>query len=354
MTELTPFLKKLISLPGLSGYEGPVRETISEAWQPLTDALSVSKVGSLHGLKRGSATEPCRSILLAAHMDGIGLMVTQITAGFLHFTQVGGVDPRILPGQRVTVYGRKELPGIVVQPSEALLPPRESGRPVEMEHLLVDTGLPADEVTQWVRPGDLIAFASQPLDLPADCVAGHSLDNRASVAAVTQCLLELQRMRHDWDVWAVATVQEETAYLGSYTSPFEIRPDLAVVIDVTFAKGPGANDYRSFPLGKGLALGLGPNIHPAVYRELKKLADELEIPYGVDPMPQHSGTDAYAVQVTAEGIPTGVISIPLRYMHTPVEVISMKDVIRCGHLLAEFIARLTPDFMNKINWEDER
>lgn len=101
-------------------------------------------------------------------------------------------------------------------------------------------------------------------------------------------------------------------------------------------------------------MGLGPNIHPAMYSELKKLADEIEIPYGIDPMPQHSGTDAYAVQVTAEGIPTGVISIPLRYMHTPVEVISIKDVIRCGHLMAEFIARMTPNFMTKINWEDER
>ncbi len=354
MPELTPFLKKLISLPGLSGYEGPVREAIAETWRPLTDALSVSKVGSLHGLKRGGGEEPRRSILLAAHMDGIGLMVTQISAGFLHFTQIGGVDPRILPGQRVTVYGRKELPGIVVQPSEAILPPRESGRPVEMEHLLIDTGLTPEEVALLVRPGDLIAFASQPIDLPADCVAGHSLDNRASVAAVTQCLMELQHMRHTWDVWAVATVQEETAFLGSYTSPFELRPDLSIVIDVTFAKGPGASDYRTFPLGKGLALGLGPNIHPAMYSELKKLADEIEIPYGIDPMPQHSGTDAYAVQVTAEGIPTGVISIPLRYMHTPVEVISIKDVIRCGHLMAEFIARMTPNFMTKINWEDER
>jgi len=125
-----------------------------------------------------------------------------------------------------------------------------------------------------------------------------------------------------------------------------------VAIDVTFAKGPGASDWRAAPLGKGVTLGLGPNVHPGVYKAFKELAEKLDIPAQVDPMPGHSGTDAFAIQVAAEGVPSMVLSVPLRYMHTPVELVSMKDVTRAGHLLAEFIANLAPDFVEKLTWED--
>jgi tetrahedral aminopeptidase len=352
MIELNSFLKEIISLPGLSGHEQPVRNVIANAWQPLVSELSVSPMGSLHGLRRGSGPEPRRRIMLAAHMDAIGLIATKVVDGFLHFTQIGGVDPRILPGTPVIVHGRKDLPGLVVQPADHLLPPRENSKPVEMEHLLVDIGLQPSEVNELVRPGDLISYATQPTDLPGEALAGHSLDDRACVAAVTQCLLELQHMKHAWDVYAVATVQEEVTFAGAYTSPFQIRPDLAIAIDVTFAKGPGSSDYRTVPLGKFTPIGWGPNLHPALYKEVTQMCDQLEIAYQRDPIARHSGTDAYAMQVTAEGIPCMLLEVPLRYMHTPVEVICMKDIVRAGHIMAEFIARLQPDFIEKITWED--
>jgi tetrahedral aminopeptidase len=352
--ELTPFLKDLLSLPGLSGYEGPARQRISEAWQPLVDQLSTSRMGSLHGFRRGVGAEPRPGILLAAHMDAIGLMVTGIAAegGYLRITQIGGVDPRILPGQPVTVHGRQALPGIVFLPVDRLLPANLSGKPAPLKYLMIDTGLQADEVAQLVRPGDLVSFAQQPLELAGDIIAGHSLDNRASVAAITLCLQELEHMTTAWDVWAVATVQEEETFGGAYTSPFEIRPALAVAIDVTHATGPGVSDYRGFALGKGLVLGWGPNIHPAVHKTFLDLAKKLEIPYKVEAMARHSGTDAFAMQVVAEGIPTMVVSIPLRYMHTPVEAVALKDIERTGHLLAEFIARLEPDYIQHIKWDE--
>ncbi len=355
MIEIKDFLKTLISQPGLSGYEGPVRETIARTWQPLVDELSASPLGSLHGLKRGDGDDPRPRILLAAHMDAIGLMVTEVTDGLLRITDVGGVDPRILPGQRVTVHGRRDLPGVVVQPGAHLLPQETNAKQaVAMRYLLVDTGLLPEEVEQLVRPGDLISFAQPPIELSSDLLAGHSLDNRASVAAVTHCLQELQQRRHCWDVWAAATVQEEVTLGGGYTSPFSIRPDIAVAIDVTFAKGPGGpSDYRTFPLGKGPTLGWGPNIHPALMRQFKQLAERLDLPFLTEVMPMHSGTDSFAMQVVAEGIPTMVISIPLRYMHTPVEVISLKDIGRTGHLLAEFIAGLQTDSLKTITWEEE-
>lgn len=355
MTDSKTFLKTLMSLPGLSGYEDPVRDEIAAAWRPLVDELHTSPLGSLHALKRGSGEKPRRRILLMAHMDAIGLMVTRIVGGLLRITDVGGVDPRILPGQQVIVHARRPLPAVIVQPSPALLPPSiGSKEPVDMEYLFVDTGLLPDEVAELVRIGDLVSFAQPPLELSSDILAGHSLDNRASVAALHVCLEELQQARHEWDVWAVASVQEEETLVGAYTSPFAIRPDLAVAIDVTFARGPGSpTDYRTFPLGKGLTIGWGSNIHPGLYKEFKQLAEQLEIPYSVELLPGSSGTDAIGIQVIAEGVPTMVLGIPIRYMHTPLEVVSMEDITRSGHLMAEFIARLQPDFLDSLTWDHE-
>ena len=357
--QLQTFLKKLISAPGLSGYEGPVRELIEEAWRPLTDELHVSRLGSLHGLRRGSlskaqpANGKAPSLLLAGHMDSIGLMVTAVTEGLLGVTEVGGLDPRVLPGQLVSVHGREELPGVIVQPPAHLLPKDLRDRPAPLKYLWVDTGLLPSEVERLVRVGDLVSFAQPPIELGNELLAGHTLDDRAAVAAITYCLQELQGRELAWDLWAVATVQEEETLGGAFTSAFELRPDLAVAIDVTFGSGPGSPSHGTFPIGKGITLGWGPNIHPALHNTFKELADRLEIPYKLEPVPGNSGTDAIGLQVTAEGIPTAILSIPLRYMHTPVEMVSMKDITRAGRLLAEFAVQLDEHFMEKLQWDHE-
>ena len=193
--------------------------------------------------------------------------------------------------------------------------------------------------------GDFISFRQPLRKLLGKRVAGKSLDNRASVAAVTVCLEHLQNRKHDWDVVAIATSQEETRLLGAITSAFAQRPDAAVAIDVTFGKGPGASDTGTFALGSGPALDLGPNVHSGMYKALKKTADSIEMSVSTGTHSRASGTDAFAVQVARSGIPTGLISIPLRYMHTMVESISLKDVERSGRLLAEFIARLDDGFL---------
>jgi endoglucanase len=189
--------------------------------------------------------------------------------------------------------------------------------------------------------------------MSGEFLSGHSLDNRASVAALTVCLEELQTRLHDWDVWAVATAQEEETLGGAATSAFELEPDLAVVIDVTFAKGPGASGWETVPLGKGPTIGWGANLHPFLHDRFKELAGKLDLPAVDLPVPVYSGTDAYAIQVARAGIPTALLGIPLRYMHTPVEVISIKDVQRVGRLLAAFISGLQPDFASTITWESK-
>ena len=159
-------------------------------------------------------------------------------------------------------------------------------------------------------------------------------------------------MKHNWDVWAVATVQEEETLGGGFTSPFQLNPTIAVAIDVTFGKGPGANDWRTVNLSKGPTLAWGPNAHPYIHKKFLDVAEELEIPFQKEYITRHSGTDAYAMQVVAGGFPTMVIGIPLRYMHTPVEMIAMKDMERAGRLMAETIVRLEVDFMEKITWDE--
>ncbi len=308
-------------------------------------------MGSLEGLRKGSGSEPRPSVLLAAHMDAIGLIASEIIDGFIRFTRIGGVDPRILPGQPVLIHGREMLSGVVVQPSAALVPEDIGRNPVPMEYLWIDTGLEPAEVARLVRTGDVISFAQPPFELAGETLTGHTLDDRSSVAAITYCLQLLQTRVHKWDVWAVATVQEETSFGGAYTSTFGLKPDLGVAIDVTHAKGPGTSEPWIATLGKGMVLDLGPNIHPWMNKTFKEIADEMEIPYQTHAYSSHSGTDAYAIQVTAQGKPTMVVSIPLRYMHTPVETVSMKDVKRVGRLLAEFITRLDEKTLDQITWE---
>jgi putative aminopeptidase FrvX len=351
-TELLALLTSLLASPGLSGYEGSIRKVIEPVWRPLTDEISVSRLGSLHGLKKGSGPEPRPTILIAAHMDAIGLMVTSIVDGFLRVTEVGGLDPRVLPGQLVTVHGRQDIPGVIVQPPAHLRPKSAGKGPVPLKYLLVDTGLKPQRVKNLIRSGDLISFAQEPFQMQGDTIVGHSLDNRASLAALTHFLDELKKRNHVWDVWAVATVQEEVTMGGAKTSAFQLRPQLAIAIDVTWGKSTGTPDHKTFALGKGPTLGLGPNIHPGLHKSFKELADSLEIPYAVEVMPRHSGTDAYDLQVAAEGIPTMVVSIPLRYMHTPVEVVALKDIQRTAHLLSEFIAHLDRDFMDKLTLDE--
>jgi putative aminopeptidase FrvX len=354
MTDILPFLKSLISVSGLSGYETPVADLIAEKWRPLVDETSMSRVGSLHGLKKGRGKTPRPSVMIAAHMDAIGLRVSKIMDGFLHITNVGGIDVRVLPGAQVTVHASgsdEELPGVIVMPPARFLPESAGDGVVAINYLLVDTGLLPRDVEKKVHVGDLVSFANEPFELAGDVISGHSLDNRASVAALTICLEELQNKPHVWDVWAVATVQEEVTLLGASSSAFELRPQIAIVVDGAFAKGPGANGWQTFPLAKGVGLCIGPNMHPFLHKHLSELAERLEIPWFLDVTPSHSGTDAFAVQTTAEGIPTALMEYPLRYMHTPVEMIVVKDIQRVGRLLAEFIASLEANFVDTIVWE---
>ena len=354
--ELIPFLKSMLSVAGLSGYEAPIRDVITPVWQSLSDHTWVSSHGGLHAIRYGAAAEPRPKVMIAAHMDAIGLMVTHIEDGFLRFTQVGGVDQRILPGQMVIVHASNsdktiELPAMVVMPPAFLLPKDGGKGALPQKYLLVDTGLRAKEVDELVRVGDVISFATEPRELSGGLLSGHTLDNRASVAATTVALDLLSRRKHQWDVIAVATSQEEVGGIGAMGSAFDIMPDFAIVIDVTFASGPGSTGAGTFEMGKAVPLTWGACDHPALYKAMEECAKEYEIPITPEFAPRGSGTDAWDVQVAQAGIPVIELGIPLRYMHTPVEIVSIKDIKRAGRLMAEMITDLPIDFMERVIWE---
>lgn len=352
MDKIETFLHALLSTPGLSGFEKPVSTLIAEQWKPLVDELTTSPLGSLHALRKSTATEPRPSIMLAAHMDAIGLMVKDIRDGFLMVSQIGGVDPRVLPGQAVTVHGTRDFPGIVQMIPDRFLKSNAAGNPPNYARLFVDTGMNENELKRNIHIGDIISFASTPIQFSDGYISGHSLDNRASVAALTVCLEELKNYRLDWNLWCVATVQEETHLLGAITSTYHLQPDLGVAVDVTFAEEPGLKNHGTFPLGKGPTIGLGANVHPALHRSFTELAKEIDLPYAVETIPRGSGTDGMAIQITAAGVPTMVIGIPIRYMHTPYELTTMTDIRRAGRLLARFVSALDADSLTTLFTEE--
>ncbi len=337
---MAALLQELSETEGVSGYEEAVRERVCQAMAPLVDEFRVDAMGNLIALKRGTGEEPRRKVMLAGHMDEIGLMVTQVKEGFLHFTEVGGFDVRILPGQEVLVHGVRLLPGVVAARPPHVLSPEERKKVVPMDDLFIDVGLAPEEVQALVHVGDIITLRVPYTALRNERAAGKAMDNRTAVVAMVACLEELGRLQHTWDVYAVATVQEEVGLRGAITSTFQVVPDVGIALDVTHATMPGISEDKAVEMGKGPSIALGPNIHPRVYDFLVETARRYEIPYQVEPIPGRSGTDAWAIQVSRSGVPTGLLGIPLRYMHNPVETVDLQDIRRAGRLLALTIARM--------------
>lgn len=346
--DLKEHLAELCETPGLSGYEGPVREVLQRAWEGLVDEIAVDALGSLLATRYGSGKEPRKKALVTAHMDEIGLMVTQIEGAFLRVTEVSGVDKRVLLGQPVTVHGEKALPGLIGSRPPHVLPADERNRYPDFDDLVVDTGLSARQLKQLVRVGAPVTFDQPSVSLGSGLLCCKAMDNRASVAALTILLDQLQTRSHEWDVLVAATVQEEVTLGGGETIAWRTRPDIAIVIDTTWATGNGVKEGQGFRLGSGPSLIIGPNAHPKLFDLLMETAKQLEVKVHPEPMPRGSGTEAWAIQISRDGVPTAILGIPLRNMHTPVEIVALKDIERVVRLIAGFIGSLDDETLNKL------
>ena len=235
-------LKRLVETHAPSGYEAPVAELLREEWAELVDEFDADRLGSLIGVKRATnAAKGKRKIMLAAHMDEIGLMVREIEDGFIYVHRISGIDPRVMLAQPVLVHGARALPGVVATMPPHMLSAAERKQFQPIDALVVDVGLPAEEVEQIVSVGDLVTVEGPLIELRGRKVASKAMDDRACIAVITTCLQLLRNMRHSWDVYAAATVQEEVGLRGATTAANHIEPDCAIALDVGFAEQPGVS-----------------------------------------------------------------------------------------------------------------
>ncbi len=342
-------LRRLSEASGISGQEGVVREILVEELRPLADEVKIDQMGNVIALKRGDASKgdeksPGR-LLLTAHTDEIGLVVSGFWEGFLRVHPVGGFDRRALLGQEVVVHGRKVLPGVI-----GARPPHLGGQDVpQWKDILVDVGMSSDDdLRDLVRIGDPITLRGRFGELMNDKIFGKAFDDRSCVVAIVEALRILQDYRHRWDVIFLGAVQEEIGHKGAFTGGYSVFPDLGIALDVGFATQPGVGKGQGHEAGKGPMLALGPAFHRPLVEELKTVADRWNIPHQQEVITGPSGTDAWALQVIRSGIPTALISLPLRSMHTAVETIAWSDVESAARWLAQFAAGLSDDSREKM------
>jgi putative aminopeptidase FrvX len=340
-------LRDLLTAPGPSGYEAAPNGIWREAAGKFAE-VSSDTVGS--SVARVASTGDGPLLAIVGHIDEIGLIVTQIDDdGFLHFTGVGGWDWQILVGQRVEVATREgPVPGVVGKKPIHLLKDEERKKVPEPKDLHIDVGAKdGDEARGWVRIGDVAVIAGEPVELPNERVVSRALDNRlGAYVALEAARLVSEAGGAPGEVAAVASAQEETTFAGSRTSAFALDPRVAIVVDVTHATdAPGIEERElgKHELGSGAVIERGSIISPAVFELLHDAAEAEDIPFTVAASGAKTGTDADAVHISRAGVPTGVLSIPLRYMHSPVEMVQLDDVDACARLVAAFARRLGPD-----------
>lgn len=344
MTEIPPLLDKLLRVGAPSGYEGPA----AALWREAASFASLSSDGIGSSIARIGDEAPLLAVV--GHIDEIGLTVTHIDEkGFLYFSPIGGWDPQVLVGQRVEVRGPEgTVPGVIGRKPLHLLDTDQRKKVVELKRLHIDVGAAdRDQAAAIVRVGDPVVIAAEPVPLAGSRLVSRAMDNRLGAYVA----LEAMRRCHErgslpGGFAAVAAVQEEIGLFGARTAAFEVRPDLAIAVDVTHATdAPGVDEKElgSHALGSGPAIERGSTLSPKVFELLVEAAEDTGIDYTISASGRNTGTDADAIQISRSGIPTGLVSIPLRYMHSPVELVDLTDVEATVELIAAFAARLDGD-----------
>jgi endoglucanase len=355
--EIFGLLKRIAEIPAPSGREDSVRNIVVELLEKNVDKLWIDTWGNIIGLKKGSSGEG--KVMIAAHMDEIGFFISHIEDdGFLRVIPIGGVVERSLLYQRVVIKNRdgKLIRGVIGLKPPHVAKPEELQKVPELRELFVDIGASSREEVEklGVRVGDIAVFDRDVVELAGGRVAGKAFDDRVGVVA----LIKASELTRDpkVDVYFVATVQEEVGLKGARTSAYAISPDAALAVDVTIASDvPGVSKSEWFTkLGKGPAIKVadgrsasGLIVHPKIFDHLVSLAEKHKIPYQVEVIPGGT-TDASVIALNKEGVPAGTISIPARYIHSPVEVVDLSDVYNAAKLLKAFAEETTPQWLREV------
>jgi putative aminopeptidase FrvX len=340
-------LHKLLTAAGPSGYEQAPAAVFREAASAFAE-VTHDTVGST--VARVAGTGEGRSLAIVGHIDEIGLIVHHIDDdGFLWFTGVGGWDPTILVGQRVAIATRSgAVPGVVGKKPIHLLKDEDRKRVPQLKELHIDIGAAdGDEARRLVRVGDVAVIDAEPVEFPNNRFISRSMDNRIGCyVALEAARLVAEAGGAPGDVYALAVAQEEITFGGARTTAFSLNPDVAIAVDVTFATDqPGLSEVEvgRHKFGMGPVLTRGSTLDPKVFELLHEAGEAEGIPFTVTASARATGTDADAFHIARQGIPSSVVSVPLRYMHSPVEMVQLDDVENAAKLIAAFALRLAPD-----------
>jgi endoglucanase len=349
MSDRFEFLERLLNSPGPSGFEAAPARVWREEAERFADRVWTDVTGnSMAGLNLDGGPR----VMLAGHIDEIGLQVTHVDeGGFLFFDEIGGWDSQVLVGQRVKVLCCQEaIPGVVGKKPIHLLKKEEQVKATKTRDLWVDLGCAnSEEVAELgVRVGDPMVLDAGVVRLAGDRIASRAIDNRIGAYVVLEALRLLSEDRPQAATMAVATVQEEIAYSGggARSSAFALEPEVALVVDVTFSTDVPDIEKKELgehSLGGGPVLSRGSAAHPVVFGRLVEAAEAEGISFTIQAAPKATRTDADAIHLVRMGVPTGLISVPNRYMHSPNEIVSLGDLQNTAELLASFIHRLEPD-----------
>ena len=324
-------LFELIKIKGVSGFELEIAEYLKNELLKTCDEVWINKHKSVIGLIK-SEKENAKKIMVDAHLDQIGMMVKGIDEkGFVSFTNIGGIDERILPSSEVYILGKEKVYGVIGAKPPHLLTKEDSEKNPAIKDMLIDIGMNKEEAEKVIEVGDAIVMKSKPSELLDGKVSGMAMDNRSGIASV---LYAIENLKSDYDVYVVFSSQEETGLQGGYTAAAQIQPDLAIVIDVTHGETPDAKDKAGvFPLGSGAVICRGPNLDYDKTLKLIEIAKENNIKFEIEVAEGSSGTNAWLMQTCRQGVPCVLISIPLRYMHTSVETLLIGDIEETGKLI---------------------
>ena len=338
-------LHRLLTAVGPSGRETDPAKVWREGCAKFSDDVRADHVGSSVARVPGTAGGPTLAVI--GHIDEIGIHVSHIDdEGYLRFGEVGGWDPVVLVGQRVRITTRAgAVTGVIGRKPIHLIKTDERDRAPAIKDLHIDIGAKdGEEARGRVRIGDVAVIDVQPVELPNDRLVSRALDNRIGCfVAAEAARLVAEAGGAPGDVLALAVVQEETTFGGARTSAFALEPDLAIVVDVTFATDqPGIElgQTTKHPLGSGPVIARGTALHPSLTELLCETAEAQELPFTLESMGRNTGTDADAIHASRTGIPTAVVSVPIRYMHSPVELVELGDIEVAAKLIAAFAQRL--------------
>lgn len=326
-------LEQLCALPGVAGFEHEAAATVAKYLHPLVNKVDIDSFGTVTGTLI-CPVAGAKTVLLDAHLDQIGFVVTKVLEnGFLRFAPVGGVDPRMLLGCEVTILTQKPIYGIVSCMPPHLLKSSEQEKAVPIHEMLIDTGLSHPQVPV----GTPVVFRQPLVELSGGAVASKCLDDRAGILAILQALEQIDRKMLHVNVVAMFSAQEEVTSVGATAGAFRAKPDYAIAVDVSHAHTPDAPAGETFDFGGGVMIGMGPNMNTAFSKSLMRTARAHDIPYQIEVMEGNTGTNAWGMQIAGYGTAQAILSIPLRYMHTPVETVKLSDIDATANLIAGFL-----------------